>query len=106
MKKIRIISYKVGKVPEIIEIEDSLKALQDFVEGYIQAVPLEDNLCLICNEEGLLKNLSYQREYSIHGNFFIALTEGDEIVSMNKDIAQYVLDNIQKLLRVVNRQKQ
>lgn len=39
------------------EIANDLKALQEYVGGYIEVVPLTEQLALICNEEGKLLGL-------------------------------------------------
>lgn len=56
MKAIRFLP---GALPERIEIENALEALQKQVGGHIQAVALGCGLCAICNEEGLLMDLPY-----------------------------------------------
>lgn len=53
----RAILKEVGKAPKIIEIENTLEALQETVGGYIQAVYLDEKTALICDEEGKLKGL-------------------------------------------------
>lgn len=56
MNKIRAIRQEPGCEPEIIEIENELKPLQEAVGGYIQAVPLGiGKVAVICDEEGRLK---------------------------------------------------
>lgn len=48
--KIKILKIEPGKKPEIKEIEDGLKSLQDEVQGDIEAVyPFDDNVGIICN---------------------------------------------------------
>lgn len=50
------------KPPEIKEIGDDLKSLQEAVGGYIEAIyPFEDNVALICNEEGKINGASPNR---------------------------------------------
>ncbi len=49
MKAIR---KKPGCEPELIDIDNTLKALQQEVGGYIEAVTLPYGAALICNEEG------------------------------------------------------
>lgn len=46
-----------GKAARIVEIEDSLRALQKAVGGYIEAVTLFADVAILCNEEGRLQGL-------------------------------------------------
>lgn len=55
MKAIR---KKPGAQPEIIEVDDTLAALQQEVGGYIETVSIAD-VVIICNEEGRLCGLPY-----------------------------------------------
>lgn len=55
MKAIR---KKPGCAPEIIEVKNTLKALQAEVGGYIETVSIAD-VVIICNEEGRLCGLPY-----------------------------------------------
>lgn len=48
-----------GKDPKIIDVGNSLEALQFMVHGYIEKVPVFGDICLLCNEEALLKNMPY-----------------------------------------------
>ncbi|MEE0865952.1 MAG: RhuM family protein [Clostridia bacterium] len=65
---------KTVKLPEVIEIEDTLEAKQKLVDGLIEVVPYIDDMLLICNEEGkILKmypNLDLTYDY-IAGNCFV-----------------------------------
>lgn len=56
MKAIR---KKPGCAPEIIEVENTLKALQAEVGGYIETVTIASDAVVICNEEGRLRGMSY-----------------------------------------------
>lgn len=48
--------------PEVKEIDDSLKEMQDIVGGYIQAIyPFEEPVALVCNDEGRLMDLPANR---------------------------------------------
>ena len=55
MKAIR---KKPGCAPEIIEVENTLEALQQEVGGYIETVSIAD-VVIICNEESRLCGLPY-----------------------------------------------
>lgn len=56
MKAIRFLP---GALPERIEIENTLEALQKQVGGHIETVTLGSGFCAVCNEEGLLMDLPY-----------------------------------------------
>ena len=56
MKAIR---KKPGAQPEIIEVDNTLKALQAEVDGYIETVTIASDVVVICNEEGVLRGLPY-----------------------------------------------
>ena len=76
-----VLMVEPGKVPYEKDIGDGLKAMQDAVGGYIQAVyPYEDPVALVCNEEGKIEGLPLNRALKteegeiydiISGNFFI-----------------------------------
>lgn len=49
----KVLVIEPGRVPEVREIENSLKAMQKLVCGTIEALyPFEDTVALVCNEEG------------------------------------------------------
>ncbi len=54
----RVIIKEVGKAPVIKDIENTLDALKSLVGGYIEVVRLDNNVLLICNEEGKIQGLS------------------------------------------------
>lgn len=56
MKAIR---KRPGCEPEIIEVENTLKAFQTEVDGRIEAVTISADIVAICNEEGLLRGLPF-----------------------------------------------
>lgn len=54
MKAIR---KKPGCAPEIIEVDNTLAALQTEVGGYIETVTIASDAVIICNEEGRILGL-------------------------------------------------
>ena len=54
MKAIR---KKPGAQPEIIEVDNTLAALQTEVGGYIETVTIASDAVVICNEEGRILGL-------------------------------------------------
>ena len=48
-----------GEPPRHVNVSNSLEALQKNVDGYIETVTIAKDLVIICNEEGLLRDLPY-----------------------------------------------
>ena len=58
----KVIVIRPYTQPKVEEIENTLEAKQEIVGGYIEAVyPWEDEIALICNEEGKINNLPLNR---------------------------------------------
>lgn len=87
---IKVLVVEPNKEPYIKEIESSLESLQYIVGGLIEYINLENNVDLICNEEGKINNLPFNRSIGndiIAGTFIIAgvnLRNG-ETISIPKD---------------------
>ena len=88
----KVLMVEPGKSPYAAEIESGLKSLQAAVGGDIQAVyPYEDPVALICNEEGKLEQLPFNRglrdesgnlyDY-IAGNFMIVGLGEEDFTSL------------------------
>ena len=61
-EKINVLLIEPGKYPKMIAIEDSLEAMQSIVGGYIEEyMPFEDEVALVCNEEGKMSGLPLNR---------------------------------------------
>ena len=64
MKTIKVLFIEPLEAPKVIEIEDTLEAKQKLVDGWIEMVcppNHKDDAVLICNEEGKLLNLPWNR---------------------------------------------
>ena len=97
-EKLKVIYVEPGKRASVIEIEDSLKAMQSLVGGMIEEyMPYEDDVAIICNEEGKLMRLPPSRAITdedgrvmdvIAGPFFIcyAPLESERFLSMPEDL--------------------
>lgn len=60
--KLSVLLVEPGKRPKIIEIHDTLKAMQDIVGGDIEVYqPFDDEVAIICNEEGKMNGLPLNR---------------------------------------------
>lgn len=78
MKAIR---KKPGCAPEIIEVGNTLKALQREVSGYIETVTIASDAVIICNEEGRILGLPDNCRVcgvDFVGKVLIVGTKGDE----------------------------
>ena len=104
-EKISVLLVEPGKYPRMIEIEDSLEAMQRVVGGDIEEfMPYEDEIAIICNEEGKMNGMLPNRAiYSepegakrremvdiIFGQFFIcyAPVESEKYLGLPKELAQ------------------
>lgn len=97
-EKISVILVEPGRYPKLIEIEDTLEAMQETVGGYIEEyMPFDDEVAIVCNEEGKMNGAELNRAiYSndkeildiIAGKFFIAYApiESESFLSMPKDL--------------------
>lgn len=60
--KITVLLVQEGKYPKTIEIDDTLEAMQRLVGGDIEEyIPFEDEVAIICNEEGKVNGLPLNR---------------------------------------------
>lgn len=100
----KVILVEPQRKPKVIELESNLSAMQNAVDGYIQAIyPFEEAVALVCHEEGKLLNLPLNRAlYSpdtgecydvIAGTFFLcsAPSDSDSFDGLSDDqIARYI----------------
>jgi hypothetical protein len=62
VKTIDVLLVKPGMYPKMIQIEDTLEAMQQIVGGNIEEyMPFEDEVALVCNEEGKVNGLPLNR---------------------------------------------
>lgn len=75
-----------GTSAQLIEIENTLKALQEAVGGYIECINLEHRDVVICNEEGRLlmlpKNCRIHR-ISFVGTILIVGADGEDFTDVH-----------------------
>lgn len=92
-KRIKILIVKPQKKPYIEVIDNTLEAFQSAVGGYIEVVPIDENILLVCNEEGRIEGLPFNREVGgckIVGTFIITSSnaEGDFISLSEEQISK------------------
>lgn len=101
-REITCVACYPGKTAQVIKLPNTLKAKQDFVGGYIEAVyPFSDPVAIICNEEGKINGLLPNRAlYDEDGKMFdivsgpmlvVGLTE-DDFGSLRGELLEKYLD--------------
>ncbi len=77
----KVIRKKPCCEAEVIDIDNTLEALQAEVGGYIETVAIATDAVVICNEEGLLRGLPYNCRFlgrSFVGPLLVAGRDKDE----------------------------
>ena len=88
----RILIVEPDRHPRMPEIPHSLEAMQQIVGGYIEITyPWEDPVALVCDEEGLLKQLPFNRlvahQCAIFGTFFLCGIGEEELTDLPEELA-------------------
>ena len=74
--KLRGLFVAENKLPEVVEVPDTLKSLQELVGGYIEYcyMPNHEDVVIICNEEGKINGMGPNRDIGhdiIFGPFLV-----------------------------------
>ena len=90
----RVVLVEPGKCARPVEIEEDLHTMQELVGGTIQAVyPFDDPVALVCNDEGKLLGLPWNRTLTddhgvpydiVCGTFFVAGLKEDDFASLTE----------------------
>lgn len=85
----RVLVFECGKPPRVAEVEE-LHEMQQIVGGAIQAIyPWEDQVALVCNDEGVLLGMPRNVEVPlygwVHGTFFICGLGEEEFISLTEE---------------------
>ena len=65
---IQVVLLEPGKIARVVEIDSSLRGLQQTVKGLIEAVyPFDEDVCLVCNEEGKINGMPLNRALRYEG---------------------------------------
>lgn len=77
----------------MVEIENTLPALQEAVGGYIEVIPFAPDAVIICNEEGRLLNLPYNCMIcgmEFYGPVLICGVNGEEFCDVPDAVARLI----------------
>lgn len=58
---IKVVLVEPMKYPRVVEIDRGLESMQKVVGGYIEALPIADEVSIVCNEEAKLEGLPPNR---------------------------------------------
>ena len=95
-KIIKVVLLEPGKLARTAEIDASLAGMQKIVDGLIEPFyPFEEQVCIVCNEEGKINGLPLNRAIRdadtgeiadiIAGTFFICDCSGESFGSLSKE---------------------
>ena len=93
--EIKVVIVEPHKNPTITTIKTKLENLQEAVGGLIEIIDIEDNVCILCNEEGKLTGLEGNRalgEDILVGNFYVcgSNNEGELTSLTDSQIEKYI----------------
>lgn len=94
-REIKVLMVEPMKHPEVVLLENNLKDLQEAVGGLIEIINLEEDICLLCNDEGKLIDLPGNRRIGddiIAGVFYICGSDEENLCSLANDKLEYYRD--------------
>ena len=99
--EIKVVVCRPNEKAELITIPNTLEAKQKLVGGWIEAIyPYEDEVALVCNEEGKINGLDLNRAIYddecniidiVAGTFFICGLTEDDFASLSDELAEKYL---------------
>ena len=100
---IQVVLVEPGKLARIAEVGTTLDAMQRTVGGDIEAYyPFEEQVCIVCNEEGKINGLPLNRAIRdedtgdiadiIAGTFFICDCSGESFGSLSQEQQKWYLE--------------
>ena len=93
--EIKVVIVEPHKNPTITTIKTKLENLQEAVGGLVEIIDIEDNVCILCNEEGKLRGFEGNRalgEDILVGNFYVcgSNNEGELTSLTDSQIEKYI----------------
>lgn len=99
MKKMKVVLVEPRKQARVVEIDHSLESMQKIIGGYIETFQLDDEVFIVCNEEGKMGGFEPCRAIwhegelidIIFGTFFICAApwDSDDFASLTDEQAEY-----------------
>ena len=105
-KEIKVLMVEPGKAPSVTTITNELSSLQEAVSigadyvGYIEIIGIDDNVCILCNEEGKLINLEPNRRFYddiLCGVFYVVGEDDDgNLTSLSEQAIKHYTEHFAK----------
>ncbi len=94
-KEIKVVMVEPNKQPTVTTLKTKLENLQESVGGLIEIIDIEDNVCILCNEEGKLIGLEGNRRLAndiLVGTFYVCGSDNEgELTSLTpSQINRYI----------------
>ena len=92
VRKIRVVLKRPDSKPYVTYISNSLKNLQNTVDGYIEAVTVSEDVVILCNEEGRLKGLDFNCTVAgvgFVGTIIFVGYKGEEFTDLPMDFGDF-----------------
>lgn len=96
----KVIYKAPGAAPEIRDIPNTLKELQETVGGYIETVTIATDAVIICNEEGRLLGLPHNCRFcgiDFCGPILVSGYSGDEFTSLSAETTGLLMRGLSSL---------
>ena len=82
-----------GEEPEMKEIDNTLTALQEIVEGYIETVRLNKEIVIVLNEEGRIRGMQ-PNVLGLVGPLVFVGHAGEEFRALTEREAEFLMDSL------------
>lgn len=98
-KEIKALMVEPGKAPVVTTLKNDLRSLQEAVSigadyvGLIEIISIDENICILCNEEGKLIGLEPNRRFYndvLVGVFYVVSEDGNgNLTSLSQNMIEY-----------------
>ena len=81
----KVIAKAPHEAPIILEMENTLEALQAAVGGYIETLTITSDACIVCNEEGAINDMPFNCRLmgqQFFGPILVVGVKGDEFTDI------------------------
>ena len=102
----KVLIVEPGKHPRKADIAHTLESMQAIVDGYIEITyPWKDAVGIVCNDEGLLRQLPFNRLVApgsgIFGTFFLCGLGEEDLTDLPDDMADKYMKKLYHLQMLI-----